>query len=141
VPLLEQVLEKNPETVKVVFKNFPIRSHRFAMQAARTAMAAGRIGKFWEVHDRLFQNYRALNASKVSQILLELEIDEAALKAHIDDPAIQIKIQQDLQAGLQMGVRGTPTVFINGKLFKGQRSPEGFQQVVDAELAGSKKAS
>jgi protein-disulfide isomerase len=68
VPLLEQVLEKNPKTVKIVFKNFPIRSHKFAAQAAVAALAADRQGKFWEFHDELFNNYNRLNEEKVQEI-------------------------------------------------------------------------
>jgi protein-disulfide isomerase len=54
VPVLEQVLEKNPNQVKLVFKNFPLRNHKFAMEAAIAALAAEKQGKFWEFHDLLF---------------------------------------------------------------------------------------
>jgi len=55
------VLEKNPKTVKVVFKNFPLRKHRFAAKAAAAALVAGRQEKFWEFHDELFKNYGQLS--------------------------------------------------------------------------------
>jgi protein-disulfide isomerase len=60
VPVLEQVLEKNPENVKFVFKNYPLRNHKFAMKAAVAALAARSEGKFWEFHDELYKNYNKI---------------------------------------------------------------------------------
>ena len=65
MPVLEQVLEKNPDKVKLVFKNFPLRNHKFAMPAATAALAAEKQGKFWEFHDLLFKDYNRLNEQKV----------------------------------------------------------------------------
>jgi len=69
VPQVEQLLEKYPNDLKVVFKNFPIRTHKFAIQAALAALAAGRQNKFWEFHDELFKNYNLLNDEKVQELL------------------------------------------------------------------------
>ena len=70
------MLENYPKAVKIVFKNFPIRSHKFAVQAAVAALAADRQGKFWEFHDELFQNYSKLNEEKVQEILAKLKLDK-----------------------------------------------------------------
>ena len=58
MPLLEQVLEKNPDTVKIVFKNMPLRFHKFAEPSARAALAAHKQGKFWEFHEALYKNMK-----------------------------------------------------------------------------------
>jgi len=134
VPLLEQVLEKNPEKVRIVFKNFPLRSHPFALKAATAAMAAGKMGKFWEFHDLLFQNHDRINDEKISEIATTLGLDQETLDKDMQDPEIGQQIRRDFQDGIDAGVRGTPTVFINGKLLR-DRSPEGLQRAVDEALA------
>jgi protein-disulfide isomerase len=138
VPLLEQVLEKNPETVKLVYKNFPLGSHKFAAKAATAALAAGDQGKFWEFHDLLFQNYNKLNDEKINEIALSLNLDQAAYQEKLKDPEINNLIRKDTMEGQLVGVRGTPTLFVNGILLK-DRSLNGFQAIIDRELAKQAK--
>jgi protein-disulfide isomerase len=133
VPLLEQVLEKYPDDVKIVFKNFPLRNHKFAMKAATAALAAESQGKFWEFHDLLFKNYNKLNDQKIREIALELGLDQTEFEKKMKDPKITAMIRQDVREGAQAGVRGTPTIFINGRRLK-DRSLKGFQAAIDKEL-------
>ena len=72
MPQLEQLLKKYPDQIKLVFKNFPIRSHKYAVKAAAAALAAAREDKFWEFHDKLFENYNRLNDQKISEIAGQL---------------------------------------------------------------------
>jgi len=131
--VLEQLLEKNKGNVKLVFKNYPLRSHPFAMKAAVAALAAGEQGKFWEFHDRLFKDYNRLSDQKILEIARELGLNEAEFEKDRKAPGLQGKIRQDVLEGRQAGVRGTPTVFINGKLLR-RRTPQAFQEAVDREL-------
>jgi protein-disulfide isomerase len=140
VPVLEQVLENNPAKVKIVFKNFPLRSHKFAMKAATAALAAESQGKFWEFHDQLYKNYNRLNDQKVREIALGLGLDQAQLEKKMRDPALQSKIRQDFREGSQAGVRGTPTIFINGRLLR-DRSLKGFQTAINKELQKLSKSA
>ena len=133
MPVLEQVLEKNPNDVKLVFKNFPLRKHKFAMKAAMAALAAGSEGKFWEFHDELYKNYNNLSDQKIREIALGLGFDQAAFEKKMNDPQIASQIRQDIRDGAQAGVRGTPTIFINGRRLK-NRSPQSFQAAIDKEL-------
>ena len=133
MPVLEQVLEKNPENVKFVFKNYPLRNHKFAMKAAVAALAAGSEGKFWEFHDELYKNYNKLSDQKIREIALGLGFDQAEFEKRMSDPKIAAMIRQDLQDGAKAGVRGTPTIFINGRRLK-NRSLQGFQAAIDREL-------
>jgi len=133
VPLLEQVLEKNPKTVKIVFKNFPIRSHKFAAQAAVAALAADRQGKFWEFHDELFNNYNRLNEEKVQEIAAKLKLNKAQFEKDRKDPLLLEQIRQDVNEGVRAGVRGVPAVFVNGRKLK-DRSLKAFQALIDKEL-------
>jgi len=133
VPVLGQVLEKYPRDVKVVFKNFPLSSHSFALQAAAAALAAGTQGKFWEFHDRLFENYNHLNDEIIRGIALSLNLDMVEFEKKMKDPEIQKRIRQDLIDGSQAGVNSTPSVFINGRLLR-NRSFAGFQAAIEKEL-------
>jgi protein-disulfide isomerase len=138
VPLLERVLEANPEKVKLVFKNFPLRNHKFAKPAASAALAAGKQGKFWEFHDLLFKNYSKLNDEKVKEIATGLGLNEEEFEKERNDPSMAKKIQKDMRDGQKAGVRGTPTIFINGRLLK-NRSLQGFQAIIDKEVSKSQK--
>jgi len=133
VPVVEQVLEKNPNQVKLVFKNFPIRNHRFAMPAAIAALAAEKQGKFWEFHDLLFKDYNRLNEQKVKEIAQQLKLDMEKFERDRKDPQIIELIRRDVLEGNQAGVRGTPTVFINGRLLR-DRSMAGFQELIEKAL-------
>jgi protein-disulfide isomerase len=133
VPVLEQVLEKNPDKVKLVFKNFPLRNHKFAMPAAIAALAAERQGKFWEFHDLLFKDYNRLNEQKIKDIAQQLKLDMEKFEKDRKDPQIRAMINRDLAEGNRAGVRGTPTVFINGRLLR-NRGMAGFQELIEKAL-------
>jgi protein-disulfide isomerase len=132
------VLEKYPHNVKVVFKNFPIRSHPFAVKAAAAALAAGSQGKFWEFHDLLFENYNRIDDQKIREIALSLNLDLVEFEKKMNDPEIQQRIGQDVMDGRQAGVNSTPSVFINGRLLR-NRTLTGFEEVIDKELEKLKK--
>ena len=135
--LLEQVLENNPKTVKIVFKNFPIRSHKFAVTAALAALAADRQGKFWQFHDELFKNYDTLNEEKVQQIADGLKLDKGQFEKDRQDPLLLEIVKHDFNQGIEAGVNSVPTVFVNGRRLK-QRSLDGFQELIDKELKNLK---
>jgi len=138
VPQLEQLLEKYPADVRVVFKNFPIRSHKYAIKAAMAALAAGRQGKFWEFHDELFKNYNRLNDQKVQEIGTQLGLDQTKFTEDQKSPVEAARIRQDYEEGLRLGVRGTPTIFINGRKLD-NRSMKNMEAIINQELEAGKK--
>ena len=133
MPLLDQVLEKNPQTVKIVFKNFPIRSHKFAVKAAVAALAADRQGKFWEFHDELFKNHKNLNENKIQEIATNLKLNKEKFEKDRKDPLLLEQVKHDVNEGIKAGVNAVPTVFVNGKKLR-KRSLQGFQELIDKEL-------
>lgn len=133
MPTIEQVLKKYPRQVKVVFKHYPLRRHTWAFPAAQAAIAAGNHGKFWEFHDLLFKSYKNLSDSKIEEIAVSLGLDSSALKEEMKSPKIADRINADLQNGKQAGVRGTPTVFIDGVLLR-DKSIRGFERGIKAAL-------
>lgn len=132
------MLEQYPNDVKLVFKSFPLtRIHKFAMDAAVASMAANQQGKFWEFHAGLFKNYNNLNAEKIDELAQAAGLDMEQFKQDRQNPALAAMVQRDLKDGVEAGVRGTPSIFVNGRLLQ-QRSLPGFKQVIDEELAKKK---
>ena len=137
-PVLDQVLEKYPDEVKLVFKNFPLPGHKYAKMAALAAFAARRQGKFWEFHDRLFANFDKLSDVKLLEITQELGLDPERLEKDMQDLVLVAEINKDIRLGARVGVKATPTVFINGRIAK-RKSLEELQVVVEQELERAKK--
>jgi len=127
------VLDRYPREVKLVFKNFPLTNHKFARKAARAALAANEQGKFWELHNKLFESYRVINDARIQDIARELGLDMEKLTRDMMSPAIQGLITRDVNNGRKIGIRGIPKIFINGKILK-KRTLEGFQEMIEAEL-------
>jgi len=129
------VLEKYPNDVKLVIKHFPLQIHNYARKAAIAALAAGKQGKFWEAHEKMFANQNDLNDTKVEAIAGELGLDMEKFKKDLQDPAIASLIDRDMNDGLKANVQGTPSIFINGKLLN-QRNY--LLQAVEAALKKKK---
>ena len=136
--MLEQLLEKYPDQVKLIFLSFPLRNHRFAKKAAVAAFAARKQGKFWEYHDRLFANLDSINDQKFLEIAREVGLDMERFEKDINDLKIVARINQDIRLGAYLEVRATPTVFINGSVSKA-RTLEALQADVEQELRKVKK--
>ena len=132
------MLEKYPLQLKLVFKNFPLRKHAFAKKAAVAAFAARRQGKFWEYHDLLFENDDSLSDQKFLQIARELGLDLERFEKDIKDLKIVARINQDIRLGAYMGVRGTPTVFVNGTVSR-SRTLEALETAVESALEKARK--
>ncbi len=104
------------------------------MKAAQASMAADKQGKFWEFHDLLFKHYNKLNDQKVTEISTSLNLDADQLQREMSDPTIKAQINADLRNGSSAGVRGTPTVFINGKVLR-DKSLKGFQRKINRAIS------
>ena len=120
--------------MKLVFKNFPLRNHKFARPAAIAALAANKQGKFWELQDQLYKNYNKLNEQKIREIAQQVGLDMEKFDKDMKDPELQALVQRDFQEGAVAGVRGIPTIFVNGRLLR-NRSLQGFQAAIEKELA------
>jgi len=100
---------------------------------ATAALAAEGQGKFWEFHDLLFKDYNQLNDGKIKEIVKKLDLNEQEFEKRMDDPQIVQKIKKDYIDGVNAGVSGTPTLFVNGKLLR-NRSLDGFKEIIVKEL-------
>lgn len=132
------MLEQYPEDVKMIFKNYPLSYHAFAKKAAIAAAAAQRQGIFWEYHDRLFANYDHLNDQKFREIARDLNLDMEKFEKDMNDPATILRVDKDAQLGHSVGVKGTPTIFINGSISKA-RTLEEIRAIVEDNLEKARK--
>ncbi len=135
-PLLNEALEKFPDKVRLAFKQFPLTSiHADAMPASKAALAAGKQGKYWEMHDLLFANARALKPENLKAYAEQLGLDMAQWDKDFNSPEIQNQINEEMRQAREAGVRGTPTIFVGGRLLQ-NRSIEGIAALVSAAEKG-----
>jgi len=133
-PTLDKIMEKYPRKVRVVFKNFPLNFHKDAELAAEAALAAGDQGKFWEMHDKIFNNQKKLKKRNLKEYAQELGLDMSKFNNDLETHRFKKVIDGDLKAGKGLGVRGTPSFFINGKKLVGAKPLKAFQEVIDPLL-------
>lgn len=132
------MLEKNPDTVRIVYKAFPIRSHSMSLLAVKAALAAHQQGRFWDFYDKLYADYRNLDPQKITQIAIDLKLDMARYTADLNGPVVQKLIARDLQEAQAAEVNGTPSIFINGFRVQNRSYPV-LQAMIDQELQKIRK--
>jgi protein-disulfide isomerase len=135
MPLFEQVLDKYPESVKIIFKHYPLPFHKQALPAALASMAAGEQGKFWEYHDELFLHQKSLSSDKYLEIAQNMGLDLKIFSLDMMRPSIRKKIEKDISDAKKAGVTGTPTIFVNGRKLK-KRGLDAISKLIDNERAG-----
>jgi protein-disulfide isomerase len=135
--LVKQITDAYPKDVRFVFKNYPLPFHPNAMPAAKAAVAAGKQGKFFEMHDKLFENQRTLSPDLYEKTAKELGLDVDKFKKDMEAPETAQMIQQEMADAGKVDVRGTPTFFINGKKPQG-RSFELYKQIIDEQIKAKK---
>ena len=131
-PTVHQLADKHDD-VRVVFRNLPIPSHTRARPAAAAALAAHRQGKFWEMHDKLFENRAALGSANLSDFAQELGLDVAQFEQDAKDPAIEQMIKEDEQVAKQLGISSTPSVYVNGRYVAGAQPVSAYDALISEE--------
>ena len=132
-PVLEQLIEKYPNDVRLVIKHFPLRMHKFARNASLAALAASRQKKYREMTRVLFKNFSKLNDETLKRHAADIGLDMERFQKDRLDGAVAELIQQDLQSGKRVKVRGVPALFINGVRAK-RRSINDLSRMVEKEL-------
>jgi protein-disulfide isomerase len=135
-PLVRQVVTDNKTSLKIVFRHFPLTQiHQNALLAAKASEAAGLQGKFWEMHDMLYDKQNdwsgTLNARDSFVIYANtLGLDTTKFKNDLNSKAVEEKILAEYKEGVNLGVQGTPTFFINGKKIDNPQSLDAFNTLV-----------
>ena len=127
-------MAKYPADIRLVFKQFPLDTHSQAGFAAEAALAAHAQGKFWPMHDKLYANFRDLSPEKINQWAKEAGLDLVRFTMDMKAGKYKSAVQKELDEGLQAGVQGTPTIFVNGKRYNGPVETAALEQVLLAEL-------
>ncbi len=131
-PIIQEVLRQFEGQVRVVFFNYPLPGHPHAMPAARAAVAAGNQGKFWEMHDMLFDHQSALEDEDIDGYARQLGLDMERFSADLRSPETQRRVEADREAGHDIDVQGTPTLVINGRRFS--EAPSSLAAYIREEL-------
>jgi protein-disulfide isomerase len=140
-PVLKGIVEKYPEQVRLVFKHYPLSAHQHSETAARAAVAAQKQGKFWPLQQALFENQKAgLDAAKVTELARKAGLDMKAFESDIASEATADSVARDRKQADELGLEGTPMLYINGRYFSQHFD---FRQdlepwiALEIELAGS----
>ena len=119
-PIIQQVQKHFGKKLAFVFRNFPLNEiHPFAEDAAETAEFAAKYGRFWEMHDAIFENQENLGADLLLELAASLKLPAKELQQAIADGTYTQKVKDDFMGGVRSGVNGTPTFFINGRRHEG----------------------
>jgi protein-disulfide isomerase len=133
--VLNQVLERYPNHVKLAFRDFPILNiHPHAQKAAEAAHCAAEQGKFWEYHDLLFEKQEAIPSTNFADHAKALGLDVTTFQGCLDSGKHKGTVERSYAEGVKAGVSGTPAFFINGRLLSGAQPLEAFKAVIDEEL-------
>jgi predicted DsbA family dithiol-disulfide isomerase len=133
-PTVARVRETYGDSVRWVFRHFPLDFHQQARKAGEAGACAAEQGKFWEMHDAMFANPGRLQVADLKETAKTLGLDTAAFGECLDSGRHGGLVERDLEAGSRYGVSGTPAFFVNGRPIIGAQPFEAFQQVIDDEL-------
>ncbi len=120
--------------VKFVYRDFPLSFHPNAQKAAEAGECADEQGKFWEMHDLLFEQGVQGGVASFKQFAQQLGLDTAGFNNCLDSGAMASEVQRDIRDGTRAGIQGTPGFLVNGQLVSGAQPFSVFQQIIDAEL-------
>jgi protein-disulfide isomerase len=133
-PTLDQVMEEYGDDVRLIFKNHPLPMHDRAEPAAKAALAAHMQGKFWEFHDKAFDNQRSLTDENFVQWAEEIGLDVEQFQEDMESDEVAEKLESDKALASELGVRGTPNFYINGQNIRGAQPFEKFKEIIEAEI-------
>ncbi|PYS92155.1 MAG: disulfide bond formation protein DsbA [Acidobacteria bacterium] len=143
-PIAKRVIAAYGDRIRFSFRNFPLPAiHKFASVAARAAEAAGQQGKFWEMHDLIYERQQEWSKAEDARPFLikyaqELGLDVNRFQQDLDGAVTGMRVAQDADLGSLRGVHGTPTLFLNGREvpFEQMMDYDKLRAVIDAALAG-----
>jgi protein-disulfide isomerase len=128
------VVAHYPKDVKLVFKQFPLEDHSQAALAAEASLAAQAQGKFWQLHDKMYANFRQINRARIMIWATEAGLDMTRFNADLAAHKYAARVHSEEQEGEVAGVEGTPTFFINGKRFNGVFELSAIAPIIADEL-------
>ncbi len=134
-PALKKLLGEYEGRVRLVFRNYPLSFHNNAQLAAEAGECANEQGKFWELHDLMFENRLGLKESDIKRYADEAKLGMQKFNDCLASGKYKAEVSRDIEDGKEQGVDGTPAFFINGKLISGAQPYEVFKEAVDGALS------
>jgi protein-disulfide isomerase len=135
-PVVKRLQKRLGKKLRFVFRNFPLtQAHPFARIAAEAAEAAALQGKFWEMHDLLFEQQTLLKPEILPLWAKKIGLDLEKFESDIEQAVVEERIREDRQSGIRSGVNGTPTFFINGARYDGLPDYDSLLAALESELA------
>ncbi|MHA2299006.1 MAG: Na+/H+ antiporter NhaA [Candidatus Hodarchaeales archaeon] len=133
--VIEDVLSRLEDKICYVFRHFPLsKLHPRAQLAAEAAEAAGAQGKYWEMHDLLFENQEQLSLETVVKLANDLSLDVKRFQEDLEEKRHEKRVKNDFLTGVKSGVNGTPTFFIDGKRYDGPFDVESIVEIIEKPL-------
>lgn len=133
---VKEIKSKYGTKVHFVFRQFPLSFHQNAHAAAEASLAAHAQGKFWEFHDKTFENQKSLDRESLEKYAKEVGLDVEKFKKALDGKEFAAKVDADMKLGNDVAVSGTPTMFINGKRVQNPSDAAAVAKMIDDALAG-----
>ncbi len=119
-PIIKRIQKKLGDKLKFVFRNFPLAEiHPHATNAAVATEAAAAQGRFWEMHDIIYENQRKMEDADLIHHAQKIGLNVQQFEADFDKENTQQKVEADFESGVRSGVNGTPSFFINGQKYEG----------------------
>jgi protein-disulfide isomerase len=129
-PILKQLRARLGDRLRFVFRNFPLMNiHARASIAAQAAEAAAAQGKFWQMHDQLYEHQRTLANEDLERLAIRIGLELYKFNADVGSGRFVRRVNEDIASGAASGVKGTPTFFINGRRYTG---PNEFESLAEA---------
>lgn len=128
------LLEKYPDDVRLVFKQFPLDDHSQAFLAAESAVAAHAQGKFWEMHNKMYANFRSITPQNILVWAKEIGLDMKRFIDDVDSGKYKQAVTNEVKQGEIAGVQGTPTFFFNGRRYSGAFQVEALTPLLQSEF-------
>lgn len=138
-PTLDQIRKEYGDQIRIAFKHQPLDIHPKAPAAHAAAEAAHRQGKFWEMHDLIFENQREMSPEKYLEYAEQLGLDIEQFKRDVASDEVKKRISSDKLEAAKLSASGTPTFYINGLVVSGAKPFEAFKVIIDKELAAKEK--
>jgi protein-disulfide isomerase len=135
VPTIKEIAARYPEQVRIVFRHLPLSFHENARIAAYGSICAGNQDRFWDYHDLLFANQRALGREQLFDYATTLSLDMEQFEACMNAPETEATVANDLRDAEELGASGTPAFFINGIFLSGAQPVEAFDELIQQEIA------
>jgi protein-disulfide isomerase len=133
--VLDQMVKKHPGKIRVVYKHFPLTFHAMARRAAAASEAAGKQGRFWEMHDAIFATQTMIDDDLLLGHAKALGLDVKRFETDWNDAAMAAKVEASRKEGEALGVEATPAIFVNGRPFNLMRTIEAFELRLKMESA------